>query len=194
MDCHEIGGGDNLLQGGQPDAEGVCDLFREEGVVSDHGHVERLHAFGDLASDAAHADDSQDLPVELDPGVLGPLPLAPVHGLVGEGDVPRQCQEHRAGVLCRGEDVRGRGVHDEDPLVGGAGDVDVVHPYPGASDDLQVLPGLDHLGGDLRPGPDDQAVVVPDDRAELVLGEAGLHVHREPGFLQYIDSLVGEGV
>ena len=97
----------------------------------------------------AYADDTEDLPVQLDPGELGPVPFALVHGRVGERDVPGQGKDHGAGVLCRGQDVRGGGVHDEDTLLGGIGDVDVVHTDPCTSDDAKLLGRVDDLPGHL---------------------------------------------
>ena len=172
MDGHEVGVLDDLLEGGEPDSEGVGDLLGKEGIVSDHGHVECLHTLGDLSSDTADTDDSQCLSVELDSGVLGPLPLAPVHGLVCERDVPCDCQEHCAGVLGCGQDVRRRSVHDQDSLIRGVGHVDVVDTYSGTADDAELLSSVDDLLGHLGSGPDDESIIVPDLRAQLVLSES----------------------
>ena len=194
MDGHEISCGDDLFQRGEPDSERVGHLLGQEGIVSDHGHVEGLHALGDLSSDTSHSDDSQYLSVEFDPGVLGPLPLALVHGLVGEGDVPSDRQEHGAGVLCRGQDVRGWGVHDKYSLVRCVGDVDVVHTDSRTSDDPQFLSGIDDLLGHLGTGPDDQCIVIADLRTQLILCQSGNLVHGESRLLQYLETLCIQGI
>ena len=51
----------------------------------------------------------------------------------------------------------------------------------------------DLLGG-LGAGPDDEAVVVSDDGAQLILGHAGLLVDLESGILEDLHPVLGQGV
>ena len=63
-------------------------------------------------------------------------------------------------MLCCRQDVRGRGVHDEDTFLGCVRHIDIVDTYSRTSDDTEFLSGIQDLLGHLGTGPDDQAVVV----------------------------------
>ena len=67
-------------------------------------------------------------------------------------------EQQRHGVLGGGDDVALRRVDDHHAAAGGGVDVDVVEADAGPADDHQVAAGLEHLGGDLRGGADDQRV------------------------------------
>ena len=67
---------------------------------------------------------------------------------VGLGDVPGLGQQERHRLLGGRQDVRLGGVDDHDAAFGGRGDVDVVEADPGPTDDDEVRPGGQHLGGD----------------------------------------------
>ncbi len=60
------------------------------------------------------------------------------------------------------------------PAAVAAGNIDIVDADAGAADDLQLLGGLDHLGGDLGGRADGDAVILIDDREQFFLGHAGL--------------------
>src|SRR5690606_21621385 len=136
-------------------------------VVRDDVHVERGEALGDQDADAAEAEHPDGLALQLDAGVLRPLPLALLEGRVALGDVPRGREQERDGVLGGGDDVGRRRVHDHHAGLGGGLDVDVVEADAGAGDDAQGLGVLEHLGGDLRGAAHDQRVHVPDGGEQL---------------------------
>ena len=62
------------------------------------------------------------------------------------------------------------------PRAGGGGEVDVVDADAGAADHLQAVGGGEDVGGDLGRRADGEAVVVADDRLQLVRLQAGLDV------------------
>ncbi|CAO0830338.1 hypothetical protein SMICM17S_02097 [Streptomyces microflavus] len=158
----EVGDFEELVQAEELDAHlrGAGGL--DVGVVRDDLHAEGRHALRDEDTDAAEADDAEDLLAELDPGVLGALPLAVLQGGVGLGDVARGGDQQTAGQLGGGHDVGGRGVDDHHAGLGGRGDVDVVQTDARAGHHAELLRGGDRLGVDLRGGTHQDGVDVGD--------------------------------
>ena len=102
------------------------------------------------------------------------------------GDLARQREHHRDGVLGGGDRIAERRVHHDDALGGRGRDVDVVDADAGAADDLQLRRLLQQLLGDLGGRADGEAVIVADDRGELVLvlAEVGLEVDLDAAILE----------
>ena len=93
---------------------------------------------GDQDADPAEADDADGLLVELDAGVLRPLPLAVAQRGVRRADVAGGGEQQGDGELGGADDVGGRRVDDHDAGLGGGPDVDVVEADAGAGDDLEA--------------------------------------------------------
>ena len=100
---------------------------------------------------------------------------------MGRHEVAGGGHEEGEGVLGGGDRVGVGGVHDDHPAAGGLVDVDVVDADPGPADDLEPVTGLEHGGGDLGVGADDQGVVVDDGGGQLRFGQAGADVDRDVG-------------
>ena len=101
-------------------------------------------------------------------------------------------QQHRHRVLRGGEDVRLRGVHDHDALLGRRGGVDVVEADAGPADDHEVGAGGEHLAGH-RGGRADDEGVRPRHRAQQLLGgQAELHVDVVAGVAQLLQPGLGD--
>ena len=139
-------------------------LGRHERIGAEHGHLHRPGTGGDRLADLAKADDPQGPAAELDAGELAPLPFAAPERRVGGGDPAGDRVEEGERVLGRGDRVAGRRVDDDDPGPGRRIEVDVVHADPGAADDDEPATGRDELGVDLDLAPDDERVVVGQDR------------------------------
>lgn len=98
-------------------------------------------------------------------------------------------------MFRRGDRVAAGGVHDDDTVFGGGLDIDVVDADSGAADDLEVLGGLEDLGGDLGLAADDQAVELGDDLDQFILLEARLDDHLNNTALgKGFDSTAGDGI
>ena len=116
------------------------------------------------------------LPASSTPMNFDLLPLAGVRRGIGLRDLPGQRHHHRQRVLGGGDRVAEGRVHHDDAARGGGGDVDVVDADAGAPDHLQAVGVAQDVGGDLGRRADGEAVVVADDRLQLVGLEAGLDV------------------
>ena len=152
VDRDEVAALEQLVEGHQLHAELLGPRGRDVRVVGDDLGAERLQAGGDECADAAESDDADGLLVELDAGVVRPLPLPLCERRVRGGDVTGEAQDVPDGELGGRDDVRGRCVHDHDARRRGGLDVDVVEADARARDDLEVRRGRDRLGVDLRGG------------------------------------------
>jgi phosphoglycerate dehydrogenase-like enzyme len=167
VDADEVGLGEQLVEGDHPDAH----LGRAAGlhvrVVGDHVHAERGEPLRDEDADPAEADDAERLLVELDAGVLRPLPLAVAQRRVCRADVPRRGEHQRNGELGGGDDVGRRRVHDHHAVLGRGLHVDVVEPDAGPRDDLEPLGSSERLGVHLGRGAHQDRVDLGDRGEEL---------------------------
>ncbi len=167
MDAHEVGLGQQGVEVDEADTHLRGPAGLHVGVVRDDLHPEGAEPLGDEYADAAEADDADGLLVELDAGVLRPLPLAVLQRGVGRADVAGRGEHQRDGELGGGDDVGGRRVDDHDPALGGRLHVDVVEAHTGAGDDLQPLRGGQRLRVDLGGGAHQDRVDVGDGGQQL---------------------------
>src|SRR6202012_3098086 len=87
------------------------------------------------------------------------FPLAGLGGGVGRRQVAGDGEHHGDGVLGGGDRIAERGVHDDHPLGGGGGDVDIVDPDAGPGDHLQPGGGGDDVLVDLGARADGEGVI-----------------------------------
>jgi len=116
------------------DLQRLVELGRDERVVGDDAHAERLRAVRDELPDAAEAEDPERLVHELDAAEVLAVPASGAQRAVRLRDVARERQQQRHRVLGRRDDVRARRVDDDDAAFRGRRDVDVVDPDAGARD------------------------------------------------------------
>ena len=114
------------------------------------------------------ADDPEGLVHELVSRESVLFPLSGLHGGRCLGNHPDQGEHHGDRMLPRGDSVAAGGVHDDDSPFAGRRNIHVVETDPGPADDGELVRAIDHFPGNLRGTPDDQSVVILDDRVELV--------------------------
>ena len=162
-----------------------CGAFRRQiGIERDDAHLQALGAVGDDGADIAGADQAQHLAGDLDAHEAVLFPLAGLRGGVGGGKFARQRQHQRDGVLGGGDRIAERRVHHDHAGGGGGRNIDIVDADAGAADDLQVLRGLDDIGGDLGRRADGDAVILIDDLEQFFLAQSGLHVGFDAALLE----------
>ena len=173
--------GVNGVIGGEFDAEIFRVFFGDKRVGGEdvHSHPEGIG--GDPAADLAEADHAKRLVKDLDPFERFFVPDAGLQFTVRLRDHPRHGEEHRPGVFGGGDGVPFGGIDDDHAVLGGGREVDVVDPYPGAADDLQVLSRFDDLRGSSRLGTDDQGVVLGNNFYQFIFRQTGLRINLKPG-------------
>ena len=150
---------------------------RDEGVVDDDLHFEAPGPVGNDGSDFPKPDNAQDLVENLPALESFLVPDARFEGGGAAGNISREGKHHGDGVLGRGHDVAGRGIHDHDAPFGRRRDIDVVQTDPGPSDNLEPTACFQQVFGHLRRAADDQGVIVSDDGLELFRCKACFDVH-----------------
>jgi hypothetical protein len=170
----------------------VVELGRDERVVGDDLHVERLGAVRDELADAPEAEDAERLAAQLGAAEVLALPTAGGQRGVRLRDVARDREQQRHRVLGRRDDVRARRVDDDDAALRGGGDVDVVDPDAGARDGAQVRRAGEQVGVDLRRRADDDRVVGGDPLLELLARPVIAAVDVEAGDLEHVEAGVAD--
>src|SRR5207247_4497193 len=97
-------------------------------------------------------DDAERLVADLgaDPSLA--RPLARLHRGIRLRDVPGEREQHRDRVLGGGDVAPAGGVHDDDAVLGGGVDVDVVDADAGPADHAQHVNTGQAPGPELGPG------------------------------------------
>ncbi|EAR50516.1 hypothetical protein OG2516_09735 [Oceanicola granulosus HTCC2516] len=169
-------------------------LLRQERIVGDHLHPQPHRAGADDAADVARADHAERLAGQLDAHEARLLPLARMGRGRRLGDLARDGEHHRDGVLGGGDHVAEGGVHHDDALLRRVRDVDVIDADAGAADDPEVVGGGDDLLGDLGRRADGEAVVLADhlEQLVLVLAEVGLEVDVDAAVAEDLHGGFGE--
>jgi hypothetical protein len=81
----------------------------------------------------------------------------------------REGHHHCDGVFRSRDGIAEGGIHHDDPLLGGSGDIDIVDADAGAPNDLKIACSGDDLLGHLGSRADGQAIILADHFKELVL-------------------------
>ncbi len=161
------------------DAQLAVALGGHERVERHDLHVEAPGPLRDQLPDAPEAEDPQRLLVQLDAQELRALPAPAGQRRVRLGDVARQRQQQRHGVLGGGDRVRLRRVGDHDPALGGGLHIDVVDPHAGTTHGSQPPRLVEQAAVEARRRADQDPLVLADPRVELVGTPAGTHVDLE---------------
>ena len=148
-------------------------LGGEERIEGHHLHLEPARAVGDDRADIARADQAERLGGQLDAHEAVLLPLARLGRGVGLGQLAGEREHQRDGMFGGGDRIAERRVHHHHALGGCRGDIDIVDADAGAADDLQIGRMVEDLFGDLGRAADGEAVILADDRLQLVGGLAG---------------------
>ena len=182
----EIGTAQQIVELDLFDAHILGALRREEGVIGNHLHPQADGTVGDDRADIAGPDDAQDLAGDFDAHEAVLFPLAGARGGVRFGDLPRQRQHQRNGMLGRRDGIAEGRVHHDDALLRRRRNVDIVDPDTGTADHLELGRRRDDLLGDLAGRPNGKTIILADDFEQLVL------VLAEIGLVVDVDAVVLE--
>ncbi len=176
----DVGVAQDLFQFHELDTQILAALLGDVGVVGDDVHLEGLGASRHPAADLAQPDDAQGLALEFIAGEGSALPFAALEAVVGHGNIAAEAEQDRHGVLGGRVDVAEGSVDDNDALLAGVLDVDVVDADAGAGDDLQALAGVDQRRVDLGAAAGDDGVVAGDEFVQFGNRQAELDVDLDP--------------
>ena len=176
------------------DAERHRALGGEEGVEGDDAHLQSQGARGDNRADIAAADDAESLAGDLHAHEAAFFPFARLRRGVGGGNVARQREHQRYGVLGRRDRIAEGRVHHDDAARGRGGNVDIVDADAGASDDPKTRGLRQYVGGHPCRGANRQTIVIANDGGELflVLAERRLKIDIDAPRLENLDRGGGE--
>ena len=150
MEAHVIGPRQQCIKGDGFRISLLDDLWCHEWVVGEDVHFEPEAQPGEDAANGSETDHADAFTRKLCPDEIGRLPLAGTHRAIGLREVAAQRKEMRkrkfGGRCCIGI---GR-VQDDDATFRSGGDVDIINPDAGATDDLQLLAGGDYRRGHAR--------------------------------------------
>ena len=193
---YEIGPRQQLVQIDLFDSHRVGFFAAEEGIISDHLHLEPPRAVADDASDIARADHAQCLGCQFGPHEAGFLPFASMCRGGRLGDLAREGEHQRDGMFGGGDHVAERRVHHDHAFSAGRDLVDVICTDPGAGNHLQLMRFIQDLLSDLGGRPDGQPVIIADHfgKAVLVLAQIGLEIHLYTAVAENLDGGFGQVV
>jgi len=195
MHGNKVRRGDDIVDRAEPHAEFFRALFGQKRIVADHFHAERLRPLGDLAADAAHADDAEHFVAQFDADERFPVPLAADGFGVGLRNHARASHDHGKRMFTRRNRIAVRRVDNDNPSLRSRFEIDVVDADPGASDHLEAGSGVHNPFGHFGLAPDEQGVVFADDADQLIFGQTGALVHHDiSGFMQLLDALVADRI
>jgi hypothetical protein len=112
VQCHEVGLRKHLIEIlKQIDLKRSCPARRQIGIVGNRAHPERYGSPCDLRPNPTHPKDTYCLAVKFDALVALSIPLARFHTGMRLGNVPRDRNQEREGMLGCGDRIAPRGVH-----------------------------------------------------------------------------------
>ena len=143
VEGEEVGVLEELFERDQEGTALLLSNFSCVGVVGEDFHVEGGGEFRDYSADGAEADDAEGLTVEFESTVVnvavdGVFPLTGLEVAVEVGDAAGEGEHEANGVFRDGAGVASGGVDDDDAVLGGGVEVDVVEGGAADAEELEV--------------------------------------------------------
>ncbi len=96
---------------------------------------------------------------------------------IGFWDLTGKSRHHGDGVLCRGDGIAERRVHDDHTSSRGSGKINIVDTNTGATHHFQVLCGFNDGRCQLGCGANSHTIIVANDFDQFIPVETGNHIH-----------------
>ena len=157
----------------QFDAQLGGPLRRQKRIEAHHAHVEGPGPFGQRLPDAPQPHDPQSLARHLHAHELIAVPAMVPQAGVGCGEIARQRQQQREGMLGGAHGVARRGVHHHDALPSGGVLVDIVGANARPHDGLEAVVAHQTIGSDFHTAAADGAVVLGQTLPQRISRETG---------------------
>ena len=147
MHRNEIRTSQQVIQRHRLDSHSLGGFCRQEGIVSQHFHLEILHQPGQPPADPTQSYDPQGVPGHIPRAQLvASLPLPLLEDGVGQLDLLDDGHQQRQGGFGDGEPSDGS-VHHRNLPLGGKGHIHRIVPDPGPADDPQARAVFNDLPG-----------------------------------------------
>ncbi len=181
VDRDEVGLRVDVLDAvGLLDPELAVALGADERVEREHAHAEAPRALGDELADAPEAEDAERLLVQLDAGELRALPACRAVSETYACGMLRASASSSAIVCSAAVTTFDSGaLATTIPRLVAASTSTLSTPTPARPITRRLIGPLDQLGGHLRGGADQDAVVVADPLGELLVGPVDAEIDIE---------------
>ena len=184
---------DDIIQCSHSHTESFCSFFINIWVIRNDIHIEGHRPLGYTGTDTSHTDDAQRLAPKLYTDILLAVPLALLHGLIGDWNVTGHGEHHGHRMLGCCDRIAARGVDDDNAFGCSSRNIDIVNAYAGTTDDLKVLCPLDHFSRYLRCRAHHQCIVLRNDFQQFLCRQFILDIHVE-FFLQEFNTFWGNTI
>ncbi|MNC38647.1 hypothetical protein D3C75_872660 [compost metagenome] len=156
-------------------------LFRtvsgQERVIGKDVHAKGFGPFGHLAADPAHTEYAERFAAKLYPKECFSVPDAGNGFGIGLRNMAGQCHHHGKSVLTGRDCISVRRVDDNNAVLCGCLQFNIVDAYTGAANHLEVSTRCNNLLRDRCLAAYEQAVIFPDDSDKLIFTESGFFVY-----------------
>ncbi len=168
MDGDEVGLFYNLIKGAYGYAHILAAFLVDIRIIANDLHVKGQGTLGYAATNTAHAHNTQGLALQLYAGVLFAVPLTLLEGFVGNRNVTSHGHHHGKGMLSGSNSIAPWGIDNNNALVGGSSNINIVYAYTGTADNLQILGSCNNLCSYLGGRAYNQGIVFRDDGEKLL--------------------------
>ena len=173
----EVRLGDNIIQCSYRYTQILGPVFIDIGVISDDIHIKGHGPFGHTRTDTAHADNAQRLVPQFHAHILLAIPLALLHGFIGNGNIAGHSQHHGHGMFRSGDGIAAGRVDDDNPLGRSSRNVDIIHADTSTADYLELLCPVDDFSRHLRGRTHHQCIILRNNFQQFLGGNLVPHIY-----------------
>ena len=171
MNGNKISLFNNLIKGTNSNAHILAAFLIDIWIVTDNLHVKGQSTLGYTAADTAHADNAQSLAFQLNTGVFFAVPLALLESFIGNRNMTSHSHHHGKGMLSGSNGITPWRINNNNALVGGSSNINIIYTYTGTADNLQILGSCNNLSSYLGGRADNQSIIVRNNRQQLLSGQ-----------------------
>ena len=167
---NEIRLGDNVIERAYRHTQILGTVLVDIRVISDDIHIKGHGSFSHTGTDTAHTNNAQSLVPQFHAHVLLAIPLAFLHGFVGNGDITGHGQHHSHGMFGSGDGITAGRIDDDNALSSSCRDINIVHAHTGTADNLKFFCPVDDLCCYFRGRTHHQCVILGNDFQQFLCG------------------------
>ena len=177
MHSDEVRLGDNIFKRAHGHAQILGTVFVDIGVISDDIHIKSHGPFRYAGTDTTHADNAQRLIPQFHAHILLAIPLALLHGFIGNGDIAGHGQHHGHGMFRSGDGIAAGRVDDDNPLGRSSRNVNIIHANTSTADYLELLCPVNDFSRHLRGRTHHQCIILRNNFQQFLGGNLVPHIY-----------------